>query len=671
MKKIRPFNNVSLALAATVCIAASVACSTPNDIDVIPYPQEVSLRGGYVATLLSDTVICELACGTLHNAGKYGIRIDLLDTIEGVPSPEGYILDISPSGVMITASDSAGVFYAYQTLRQLLSGKKLPDVRIVDYPRFTYRGMHFDVSRHFRDKHFIMKQLDAMAYYKLNTFHWHLTDGAGWRLEIERYPALTEIAAFRPYDGWKQWWNGGRKYCTEDTPGAEGGYYTKEDVREVIAYAKKRNINIIPEIEMPGHSEEVLAVYPELSCTGQAYTSSEFCIGNEKTFEFLENVLDEVIELFPSEYIHIGGDEASREHWKACSKCRRRMEEEHLENEDQLQSYFVHRIEEYIHSRGRRMIGWDEIMLGGVTPSAVVMAWRGMDWGIRAAEGGNDVVMTPGEFCYFDAYQDAPHTQPEAIGGYLTLQKVYSFEPVPDTLSLQVAGHFKGVQANVWCEYIPTASHAEYMIYPRLLALAEVAWSSPRDKDWERFRNTVVRHTDILRSNGYNPFDIRQELGERPEARQPLEHLAVGCPITYLQNFSRYYPAGGDSALVDGVRGGWTYGDKRWQGFINRDVDVIIDLGQVRNLTYVGAEFMQLTGPYLWQPEEVVISLSEDGENYTEMARMNTDVPRDASELIFRTYAWEGASRGRYVRYNAIANDIPNGCLFVDEIVVR
>lgn len=644
-------------------------------LPVIPQPQHVEMHRGHFEIPLTaednETISVLPADMIKDTLAPYNVYIAIKDTVAGVASCEGYRMSVDGGGVSIEALSDAGVFYALQTLSFLCDDGRLPYVEITDYPRFPYRGMHLDVSRHFKTKEFVMKQLDAMARYKLNRFHWHLTDGAGWRIEIDRYPELTEIAAWRPYPDWEAWWNGGRKYCTADHPDADGGFYTKEDIREIVEYAAKKHITVIPEIEMPGHSEEVLAVYPELSCSGKPYVNSELCVGKEGTFVFLENVLTEVMELFPSEYIHIGGDEAAHEGWKNCPDCQRRIKEERLGDEAGLQGYLVRRIEKFLNDHGRKLIGWDEILRDSVNASSAIMVWRGLDYGVEAAEAGNDVIMSPGEFCYIDAYQDAPFTQPVAKGGYLTLAKTYSFEPVPDTLSPELQSHYIGVQSNLWCEYIQPDWYTEYMLYPRVLSIAETAWSLPSRKDWESFRKNVISETDFLLSRGYHPFDIRKEKGERPEAARPEKHLAVGKKIEYIQPFSRYYPAGGDTALVDGVRGGWTYADGRWQGFINRDVDVVIDLGEPTRIRYIGAEFMQLTGPWLWQPEEVIISVSDDGESFTELSRQFTDVPKDATELIFRTYSWSGDTDARYVRYTALSNGIDNGCLFTDEIIIR
>lgn len=679
----------------TVLMALAAGCGrvSTSPLALIPQPQMYKVHsgmytfsfGGQFTTNLKGTERSDLAA--VLGASPFGLQMsedeqapfcfELTDSIPGIASAEGYTLAVGRDGVHVEAVTATGLFYAFQSLLQLAEeGPKegswsLPYVDISDYPRFDYRGLHLDVSRHFRSKEFVMKQLDAMARYKLNRFHWHLTDGAGWRLEIKRYPQLTEQTAYRPYPNWKAWWRGGRKYCRRDEASAEGGYYTQDDVREIVEHARKLHITVIPEIEMPGHSEEVLAVFPQLSCSGKPYQNGELCIGNEETFTFLENVLLEVMELFPSEYIHIGGDEAAKSSWEKCPKCQNRIRKEGLKDEKELQSYLIHRVEKFLNSHGRKLIGWDEILEGGLAPSATVMSWRGEQGGITAAKAGHDVVMTPGEFCYLDAYQDAPVSQPEAIGGYLTLEKVYSYNPVPAELSSEQRRFIKGVQANVWTEYIPTAEHAEYMIYPRLLALAEVAWTEPERKDWIRFRKSVLKETEWLQSQDYHPFDLKKEVGERPESLQPVEHLALHCPVTYAQPFSSAYPASGDSTLTDGWRGGWTYGDRRWQGFLCKDVDVTIDLGRLTDIRLVEADFLQLRGPEVWLPKEVVISLSEDGLHFDEVKRIATDVPVTEERLTFRNYRWEGNAKVRYVRFQGFMNREVMGWLFTDEIVVK
>ena len=607
---------------------------------------------------------------------KSVVSFTIIAPVSDQESMESYQLSITGKGISVVAPSAAGLFYGFQSLLQLAEQEadgtfSFPLIEIKDSPRFSYRGLHLDVSRHFRTKEFLKKQLDAMARYKLNRFHWHLTDGAGWRLEIKRYPELTEQAAYRPYPNWKAWWKGGRKYCTKDAPGADGGYYTQEDAREIVEYARQRHITVIPEIEMPGHSEEVLAVFPHLSCSGKPYVNSEVCIGNEDTFTFLQNVLLEVMEIFPSEYIHIGGDEANMDSWRKCPLCQKRMKQEGLADVKELQSYLIHRMEKFLNEHGRQLLGWDEILEGGLAPRATVMSWRGEEGGIKAAKAGHDVIMTPGGFCYLDSYQDAPTTQPEAIGGYLTLEKVYSYDPIPEVLTKEGADYIQGVQANVWAEYITTAEHMEYMVYPRLLALAEVAWTQPDKKNWEHFHRCALKEVKWLQDNGYHPFDLSKEVGERPEAAIPVEHLGLMKTVKYTRPYAPQYTAGGDSALVDGLRGGWTYGDKRWQGFLNTDMDITVDLGEMKEISSIAAEFMQLSGPYVWLPREVIISISEDGNTFTEQARLHTDVPTTEDRLVFRTYEWDGKASARYVRYQALSNGIEGGWLFTDEIVIK
>ena len=668
------------------------SCSEPRELDLIPMPRSVEHHRGTfelspetrfytqlspeskqaLAHYLEGTALGRISFAD-ESTGTKGIELTLCDTTL-VPDAEGYRLEIDKKGVRLSASTEAGLFYGVQTLLQLLNngdGKSLPAVTIDDSPRFPYRGLHLDVSRHFFDKEFVKKQLDAMAYFKLNRFHWHLTDGAGWRIEIKKYPRLTSFAAWRPFEILNEWWTGGRTYCDQNDPRAVGGYYTQDDIREVVAYAAERHITIIPEIEMPGHSEEVLATYPELSCSGKPYVNADFCVGTEKTFEFLENVLLEVIDLFPSEYIHIGGDEAAKNSWRQCPRCQKRMADENLASVEELQSYMIHRIERFLNEHGRKIIGWDEIIEGGLTPTATVMSWRGEEGGIQAVKAGNQTIMTPGKYCYLDAYQDAPNTQPMSIGGYLTLEKAYSFEPVPDSLTTEEASLIQGLQGNVWTEYIPTPEHAEYMIYPRILALAETGWSPAEAKDWESFHARALHAVNYLRNQGYNPFPLDKEVGDKPESLRPVEHLALNKTVTYATPYSKQYAAQGDQSLVDGVRGGWMYNDDRWQGFLNSDIDVTVDLGSETAIREVNAEFLQLKGPYVWLPKQVIISASTDGENYETLATVGNDISPEVETLQFKTFGWEGNTTARYVRYQAQSNGIDGGWLFTDEIIIR
>lgn len=685
-------HNIFKSVLFSTLLLIGNSCSERKEIDVIPMPRSVEYHSGnftispetkFYTNLSAESrqALTDYLEGTSLGSvpfaesatGNNGIELNLCDS-SIVTGNEAYRIEIDKKGVRLSANTETGIFYGLQTLLQLLNNgdnKTLPALTINDSPRFPYRGLHLDVSRHFFDKEFVKKQLNAMAYFKMNRLHWHLTDGAGWRIEIKKYPRLTSFAAWRPFDKLNDWWVGGRTFCEQDDPRAVGGYYTQDDIREVVAYAAERHITIIPEIEMPGHSEEVLATYPELSCSGKPYVNADFCIGTEKTFEFLENVLLEVIDLFPSEYIHIGGDEASKSSWKTCPRCQKRMADEHLNSVDELQSYMIHRIEKFLNDHGRKIIGWDEIIEGGLSPTATVMSWRGEEGGIKAVKAGNQAIMTPGKYCYLDAFQDAPNTQPMAIGGYLTLEKVYSFEPVPDSLSTKEAELILGVQGNVWTEHIPTPEHYEYMIYPRILALAEIGWSPSEVKKWDNFHTRALQAVNILREQGYNPFPLEKEIGDKPESYQKVNHLAIGKKVSYANPYSNHYAAQGEKTLVDGVRGGWMYNDDRWQGFIDCDFDVTIDLGKETDIKQVCAEFIQLKGPYVWLPKQIIISSSVDGEHYDTLATIDNDISPDIETLQFKEFGWEGNAKARYIRYKALSNGIAGGWLFTDEIRIK
>lgn len=593
-----------------------------------------------------------------------------------LPTPESYTLSVTPERIQIQATSGAGLFYGIQTLLQLSVSSDtgvitVSAVEVQDTPRFAYRGLMLDVSRHFFTKEFVKKQIDALAFYKINRLHLHLTDAAGWRIEIKKYPLLTEFAAWRTDANWKKWWNGDRKYVRFDEPGASGGYYTQDDIREIVEYARQHFITVIPEIEMPAHSEEVLSAYPQLSCAGEPYKNADFCVGNEETFTFLENVLTEVLELFPSEYIHIGGDEAGMAAWKTCPKCQKRMKDEHLSHVDELQSYLIHRIEKFLNARGRRLLGWDEILKGGLAPNATVMSWRGEEGGIAAVTSGHRAVMTPGSHCYLDSYQDAPYSQPEAIGGYLPLKKVYAYNPVAASLSAEQAKLVYGAQVNLFTEYVPTPEHVEYMLYPRTLALAEVAWSAPERKSWPDFHARALKAVSDLQAKGYHPFDLKNEIGSRPESAKTAAHLALGKKVIYNAPYSPHYPAQGNTALTDGIRGDWTYGDGCWQGFINgQRLDVTIDMEAETSIHSVTAAFMQVVGAEVFLPASVTISISDDGINFTELKHQTFEVTKEVP-IKFTDISWVGNAQGRYVRYQAQAGKEFGGWIFTDEIIVK
>ena len=436
---------------------------------------------------------------------------------------EGYELNVTPDAIVIRAGSSAGLFYGVQTLRQLLpadvevGGKtaqvlNVPCVAIKDSPRFRWRGLMLDVSRHFFDKKEIETYLDLMALYKLNTFHWHLTDDQGWRIEIKKYPKLTEVGGWRDKAGFGL----DPKRSTQfDSQGRYGGFYTQDDIRQIVAYAAKLHITIVPEIEMPGHAQAALTAYPQFASsaglvsvgTAGGVYSSIYNAGDDKTFEFLQDVLTEVMALFPSKCIHIGGDEVPKGPWHNNAECQARMRAQGLKNEEELQSYFVKRIEKFVASKGRHLIGWDEILEGGLAPGAAVMSWRGVGGGIAAAQAGHDVVLSPGSHMYLDHYQSHAPGQPKAIGGFLPLQTVYSFEPIPEQFSPEQAGHILGIQGNVWTEYMPDFKQVEFMTYPRACALAEVGWSQKSRKDFNDFHMRLQAQKERLKVLGVNYFE--------------------------------------------------------------------------------------------------------------------------------------------------------------------
>lgn len=484
--------------------------------------EALKVEGELLANMLSSSSGNDVS---FSSEGKGNITLKLDDAIN---NEEGYKLNVTYNSITISGKNAKGVFYGIQTLRQLLPASAesssvneltIPAVSIEDSPRYKYRGMHLDVARHFFPKDFIKKYIDLIAMHKMNTFHWHLTEDQGWRIEIKKYPKLTEVGAWRNgtiIDHHPGTGNDQKKY---------GGFYTQEDIKEIVAYATSKHVTVIPEIELPGHSSAAIAAYPSLSCFPEEPTivtkdmgsdkgkeiqaagtpkivqetwgvfDDVYCAGKEETFTFLQDVLDEVIPLFPSEYIHIGGDECPKENWKRCPSCQARIKAEGLHDEHELQSYFITRIEKYLNTKGKQIIGWDEILEGGLAPNATVMSWRGTKGGIEAAKQKHDVVMTPGHSCYFDHYQvktkEEKAKEPLAIGGNTTVADVYAYEPMPEELSAEEQQYVLGAQGNVWTEYMKTTDYVEYMILPRMTALSEVVWSSKDNRNWEDFSNRL------------------------------------------------------------------------------------------------------------------------------------------------------------------------------------
>ncbi len=671
------------AVAAMALILTPHAMSEPVCANqIIPLPQSVKPGRGsfavegpqslrfYVQPTAGGVLAEQLKAQGLMLTDKRSANVNV--SVKPSADTESYRLTITPKGVTIVGGGEAGAAYGVQSLLQMArlaaetGNKALKACVVVDAPRFPYRGLHFDVSRHFRSIDFLKKQIDAMAALKMNRFHLHFTDGAGWRMPVDAYPRLTSYAAWRPERSWQEWRNNGTRYCDETDPRAQGGYYTKEQLRDLVKYAADRNITVIPEIEMPGHSEEVVAAYPEVSCNGRG---SDLCPGKEKTFEFLQTVLDETIDIFPSRLIHIGGDEATKEQWKDCPDCQRRMADEGLKNVDELQSYMIKRIEKYLQSKGREIIGWDEILDGGVAPGATVMAWRGTEAGKRAMADGHDVIMTPGEYCYIDYTQDAPYAEPVSIGGYTPLSKVYSYEPVDSTMTPEQARHLLGVQANLWSEYVTEDSHAEHMYYPRAYAIAEIGWS-PAGKDYDDFHSRALAFNRRMAADGYSVFDLDNEKGERPESLEPVSHMARGARVTYANPYSQKYTAAGDATLTDGKRGGWSHGGGLWQGFTD-DVDLTVDLGAVRPVRYIDAAFLHSEGAWIQLPDRVTYEVSTDGRNFKEAAVITCDMDPTYPKTMVKNYGAAVDTSARYVRVRATQNPRPGAWLFMDEVIIN
>ena len=665
-------------LSFLLCALSALWCVTAFSQNLLPYPQKVKWGKGTVKTdrLSSNTV-----------PGK----------------PAGwYALQIDRRGVSILYSDEASRHYATATLGQLAVGPcEYRCCTIEDWPRYAWRGAMIDVSRHFFTIEHLKKQVDILASYKINRLHLHLTDAAGWRMEIKRYPRLTEQSAYRTESDWNKWWIGkDRRYvtlsplprrgsatellavCPKDSSLSEtlplrgsgegvpyGGYYTQDELRSLVAYAAQRGVTIVPEIEMPGHSEEVFHACPELCCTHKE-GAADFCPGNDKTYEFLENVLREVMDVFPSQYIHVGGDEAGRADWPTCPLCQHKLKEIGGTDFRDLQTHLIAYMGRFLEAHGRKLVGWDEVIDKDLHPGTTVMVWRGVEKATEAARLGLDVVMTPGAYCYFDAYQDAPPTQPEGFGSYLPLEKVYSFNPVKD-LTPEEAAHIKGVQGNLWTEYVPTPEHQEYMLYPRILALAEVGWGTAGRAD---FRQRAEKEVDGLRASGVNAFNLRSEVGERPGLDKPQKHKGKGAKVTYELEPAPQYSGRGAKTLVDGCNGGWAFGDGRWQGFIRRGesgyvFNATLDMGRRVSFEEVSTCFRQDCSAEIYFPVEYVVSASDDGKAWTEIGHLTTPYKRTSNPDV-RDFSIRHHTTARYLRVQA-NNGPDGGWVFLDEIRVK
>lgn len=707
----------------------AVACQMPkkevvftsDDLTIIPQPQSMVLGKGYFQ-FTQETVFVidpalmpaqlpfleqfERASGfkfAVQKAALSGNSV-VIDTDKSLPK-EGYTLEVTPQQISIKAADYNGALYALQTLRQLLPNEVestklvkrdwlVPAVTITDASQYQWRGLMLDVSRHFFPKEYILKTLDRMAMLKLNTFHFHLVDNEGWRIEIKKYPKLTEVGAWRIDQEDKLWDeripNPANAFANPATaPKKYGGFYTQEDIKEIVAYATARGITVIPEIEMPAHAMSAIAAYPELSChkrpigvpSGAVWPITDiYCAGQEETFDFIEEVLTEVLALFPSQYIHVGGDEATHTEWERCPKCQLRMKEHQLKNVHQLQSYFIRRIDSFLTSKGRTLVGWDEIMDGGLAKNAVVMNWRGIEVGKKALAQGNPVVLTSD--CYIDNYQGLPDYEPQANGGYLPLKKLYNYNLEKEALSDASVKKNKvlGTQANLWAEHVGSTEHSEYMLFPRLLALAEISWTNDKLKDWDSFmRRTqhfmqrmdvmgihyarsvyqVVPTVENKEGNIYLKLecevpnaDIRYALGDTPIEKgekytapiaikatttykaavfsanatntitsgQITFHKAIGKPVSYSPLYHKSYQGQGEGTLTNVIRGTKNFHDGQWLGWLGDDVTLTLDLGETTEVSEVRIGAMDAQSSGIYFPERLTVALSADGKNYREVA---------------------------------------------------
>ncbi len=689
-------------------------------LPIIPKPTEcIKLKGNFILSPATKIVIAtnylqnEIEWLNEYLTTYYGFKLERTSKIPAGSNyiqfdrpdweagyPENYHLDVSEQNITVLAEgEGAGNFYAIQTLIQLLPIEKsktllIPCLQIKDAPRFQWRGMHLDVCRHFYPVSFIKTYIDLIALYKMNTFHWHLTEDQGWRIEIKKYPKLTQIGAWR-----KGTMVGAYSDQTYDSI-PYGGFYTQEEIKDIVAYATKKHITVVPEIEMPGHSLAAIAAYPWLSCSGKKQEVERgwgvfedvYCT-KDSTFQFLQNVLDEVVALFPSKYIHIGGDESPKTRWKVCPTCQATIKKEHLKNEHELQSYFIKRIETYLNTTGKQIIGWDEILEGGLAPNAAVMSWRGTEGGIAAAKQKHNVVMSPGSHCYFDHYQSAPTNEPLAIGGYTPLEKVYAYEPIPKELNAEEQKYILGAQANVWTEYINTSKQVEYMAMPRMAALAEVLWTPKEIKNETDFLKRLEKHFLLLDklnvnyakalyniefkiSSSAHTKNVQLELlaneylgtiyytidGTEPtmhstKYEKPIELLkdvtvkaalyknellkgkittrsyqinkATNKAIMLKNPPSKSYNFGGSFTLVNGVVATLPRVNNQWLAWNDTDLEATINLEKEQEINSIQIGFLNEELNWIYLPKEIEFLYSTDGVNFKSMETIHAKQIKD------------------------------------------
>ncbi|MFZ2322728.1 MAG: family 20 glycosylhydrolase [Ignavibacteriaceae bacterium] len=729
-------------------------------IDIIPYPASLIQHEGYFTINESTKIVFDESTEIVVNylldilqpSTGYKFNLEQLNDEHDDNSivlklsnsnpelgSEGYVFKSTEKKLVIEANELNGLFYGIQTLRQLLPvgieskskvqsiDWKIPCVEIKDKPQFVWRGLNLDCCRHFMSKDFVKRYIDLLAYHKMNILHWHLTEDQAWRIEIKKYPELTNKGAWRKYDN----------------DSVYGGYYSQEDIKEVVKYAASRFVTVVPEIEMPGHSTAAISCYPEISCTGGPFNVGTlwgiyydiYCAGNEKTFHFLEDVIGEVVELFPGKYIHIGGDEVPKERWENCPKCQARIKSENLKDEHELQSYFVKRMEKFINSKGKQIIGWDEILEGGLAPEATVQSWRGLKGAIDAAKQGHDVIVSPTTNCYFDYPVDVTD-----------LQKVYLFDPVPQELTVEERKHVLGSEGNMWSEYAPQEQIAD-RLFPRLLALSEVVWTYPAERNYEEFRKRVQKHYDKLEMLGVSygletkPFEIKKEFDPTKDVfnvqikqlqkdidlnlvSYKIDHKilsadsgnnivvnhsdniklyftrgnknvgkifesgftfnkATGKTVKLTYPFNEKYPASGVNALTDGLRGSDNFrgGNKSWQGFQGTNFEAVIDLDELTDFNKISIGFFQASSSWVVFPEYVEFYTSDDGVNYSLVNKIiNTPTLKNPDWVQKDFFATSDNLKARYIKiYAKNLDSLPSWhpayggspWLMADEIIVE
>lgn len=752
MQILSKLNLLGWSLAGLLMTACSNQPTTVANYEVVPMPLEINttqqasflLKSGVTvyypagnekmqrnAEFLASYVKAQTGIELQVQAGEGGKGGIVLQLGLANDNPEAYQLKVDASQVVISSPSEAGVFYGIQTLRKAVdvaegSNVELPAVEIKDQPRFGYRGMMLDVGRHFFSMDEIKTYIDMMALHNINRFHWHLSEDQGWRIEIKKYPKLTEIGSMRKETviGHNSGKYDGKPY---------GGFYTQEQAKEIVAYAAERYITVIPEIDLPGHMQAALAAYPELGCTGGPYevwtqwgvSDNVLCAGNDQTIQFIKDVLAEIVEIFPSEYIHVGGDECPKVKWSTCPKCQARIKALGLKSdnkhtkEERLQSYVIHEAEEFLNSKGRKMIGWDETLEGGLAPNATVMSWRGEAGGIEAAKQHHDVVMTPNTYLYFDYYQSKDtETEPMAIGGYLPIERVYSYEPMPKSLSPEEQKYIVGVQANLWTEYIPDFKQVQYMVLPRMAALCESQWCAPEKKNYEAFLQRVSRLVNIYAKNGWNYathiFDVMLDLKPNTETgtldavartidNAPIYYTLDGSepttasekytdvikidkpctlrtvairpsgsskitkdeisfskssmkPITMLQPINKQYEFSGATVLVDGMTGNMNYKTGRWIAFYTNDLEAVIDLKEATEISSMTLHTCVEKDDWIFDTRGITVSVSDDNQTFKEVASEAYPAMKESDPNQIYTHELKfDPVKTRYVKVKALS----------------